>query len=395
MILVRYLGVDEFGTYAVVFSVVNLVVPLTHMGIQEIGIREMARENDVTKKGACLGSLLQARLLLLTVAGLIIAIVLIAMWPKMRIVYGVLIFYVAIVLGTSGELVTSAFIADERFQYNLLSSFLERISLLILIGLVALADLGFYAIFVSYVISKGIKTASALYLLKKYFYRIIFEFDARWIKKIIRESYLVGLGISTSLGFHHATVIILQQVADNASAGIFTAYYNVIARCQLLSVAFSRSLMPGISMGAKRNPAAFAKLSRKGLLTIFLAGVFLAIAMWPLKGLIIKILYGEEFMVGLRGMGYLILLVPFLFADNILNVSVISKGMARHFFLSKASGFIAGLGITFFLALSGYRYDAGIYGIILGKLAATTILFTVFVKITTVDGNGTENPATG
>ncbi|MDY0041522.1 MAG: oligosaccharide flippase family protein [Desulforhabdus sp.] len=378
-ILARYLGVEGFGSYAVVFSVVNLVVPLTFMGIQEVGIREIAGKSSDRDKGLYLGSLLQARLILLALAALIIGIVLLVMAPEQKIIYSVAIFFFAIVVGSSGELVTSSFIAAEKFQYNLFVLVIERLSLLSLILFVALLDLGFYAIFLSYVISKVLKTYFAFYFLRRYFYIIHFSFNQEWIKKIMSESYLIGLGISTGLGFQHAIVILLKQFIGLEAAGIFSAYYNLVARCQLLSTSLSKSLMPRISIEAQRNTLAYARLTNRGILLLFAAGSLLTAIFWPFKALLIKIFYGASFLRDIDGFGYLLLLLPFLFVDNILNVAIISKRLAKPFFLAKILGFLAGI-ILVLILIKEHGLYAAIYGITLGKLISTLIMFLLLRK---------------
>lgn len=380
VIIARYLGVEGFGSYAFIFSVVNLVVPITFMGIQQVGIREIARKEDNLEKGAYLGCLLQTRIIMLGAAAIIIFVILAVMHPEPIIIYGVIIYYFAIVVGSSGELIIASFFAGEKFQYHLFVSFMERLCLLVLVALVALLDLGFLAVFCCYVVSKSVKASLAVYYLKKHFYQIIFKFNVGWIKKIIKESYLIGFGISIGLGFHHAVIILLREIINAKTAGIFAAYYNLILRCQLLSVALSRSLMPQISIAAKNNPVAYARLTKTGLLLLFVAGSLLAIILWPFKGFIIRFLYGESFMIFIGGFGYLILLLPFLFSDNILNVAFISKGLVKNFLIAKVAGFSVGISLVGLLAAQ-YHFYGGLYGIISGKLVATFILAFVFFKV--------------
>ena len=378
-ILARYLGVEGFGSYAVVFSVVNLVVPLTFMGIQQVGIREIASKEDDSEKATYLGSLLQARIFLLGVAACIIALIILAMRPEKQVIFGVIIFFFAIVIGSSGEVIISSFIAGEKFQYHLFVVMIERLSLLVFVAIVTLLDLGFYAVFLCYVAAKSLKTSCALYFLRKNFYSIIFSFDAGWIKMIIKESYLIGFGISIGIGFHHAIVIILKQFVGLQAAGIFSAYYNVILRCQLLAVSLSRSLMPRISIEAKRNVAAYLRLVKKGILLLLLGGALLALMLWPLKGFIISTVYGKPFLLEIKGFGYLVLLLPILFVDNILNVAFISKRLAKSFFFAKVSGLIVGAALTVGFVSSFHLY-AGIYGIINGKLFSTLIMLLIFKR---------------
>ena len=376
-ILARYLGIEGFGSYAVVFSVVNLVVPLTFMGIQQVGIREIASKEDDSEKATYLGSLLQARIFLLCVAAFVIALILLAMRPEKHVIFGVIIFFFAIVIGSSGEVIISSFIAGEKFQYHLFVVMVERLSLLVFVAMVALLDVGFYAVFLCYVAAKSLKTSCALYFLKKNFYSIIFSFDVGWIKMIIKESYLIGFGISIGVGFHHAIVIILKQFVGLQAAGIFTAYYNLILRCQLLSVSLSRSLMPRISIEAKRNVAAYLQLVKKGMLLLLIGGGLLALMIWPLKGFIISTIYGKPFLLEIKGFGYLVLLLPILFVDNILNVAFISKRLAKSFFFAKVSGLLVGVALTVGF-VSDFQLYSGIYGIINGKLFSTLIMLLIF-----------------
>jgi O-antigen/teichoic acid export membrane protein len=317
---------------------------------------------------------------MLGAAAIIILVILAVMHPEPIIVYGTIIYYFAMAVGSSGELIVASFFAGEKFQYHLFVLFMERLCLLVLVALVAFLDLGFLAIFCAYVVSKSVKASLAVYYLKKHFYRIIFKFNVSWIIKIIKESYLIGFGISIGLGFHHAVIILLREFINAKTAGIFAAYYILILRCQLLSVALSRSLMPQISIAAKKNPVTYARLTKTGLLLLFVSGSLLAIILWPFKGFIIRLLYGEPFMIFIDGFGYLILLLPFLFSDNILNVAFISRGLVKNFLIAKVAGFSVGIVLSGLLAVQ-YHFYAGVYGIISGKLVATFIMAFFLKKL--------------
>jgi O-antigen/teichoic acid export membrane protein len=66
VVLLRHLGVDDYGRYGTVIALVGIAVGLGDVGLNVTGSRELALASDEAERRTLMGSLLGARLLLLT-----------------------------------------------------------------------------------------------------------------------------------------------------------------------------------------------------------------------------------------------------------------------------------------------------------------------------------------
>lgn len=386
VLLTRYLGPDRFGHYATAFAIVNLVIPLTFMGLHEVGIRELARRKTPEEKGACLGGLIRARFILLAVGALVTFGILAVATPALPVIIATLIFYAAMAVGSSGELAVAAFIAEERFEFNLYVLVTERLSLLLALGAVVALDLGFYAAIVCFIVSKCAKAYAAFHHLRRHFFPLDMHGELRWILDPLKESYMVGLGMIAGMGFYHLIVIMMSELVNARAAGMLNAYFTPIIRAQMLGVALGRSLMPRLALESGRDRKAFHMITGRGLLITFGAGAFAAAVLWPLRHWIIATFFGEEFMTGVDAFGCLILLLPIVFIDNVLNVALITDGKSRSFFACRALGFAVGVSTTLLLL---DRWDMGFYAGVFGIIAGRAVgALSMVLLLSTPPGSG-------
>lgn len=372
-----YLSPGEFGHYAVSFSVVTLVVMLSFMGLQEIGVRELAANPDPRERGICLGNLLITRLVLLAVAGLVLALVLGLMGFDREIVLGSAMFFAALVIGSSAEMMMSAFMAAERFEFNLYQLFIERLVFLLGIVMVWRFDLGYYHIFSAIILSKLVKVILASAYLRRHLFVVIFQPSLAWITRTLKESCLIGLGISFGMGLSYLINIILERGTCVAQVGFFFAFLAPIIRAQMLAGSVSQGLMPRIARAAQADSPDFIKLVRGGAAFLFFLGCLGTLVGWTCRAWLVGFFCHPEAMVYLPAFGYLTFLLPTLFLDNILNSAFISRKLAREFFLSKLAGLLSGAIVAFVMVDESGLY-AGVAGFVVGKWISTLIMLILF-----------------
>lgn len=376
----HYLSPADFGHYAVVTSLVTITVMLSFMGLQEVGVRELTSNPDTRNRSICFGNLLLTRVVLLVLAGVLMGSFLMMQdYPK-PVVYGSILFYIALCVGSSAEMMMSAFIAAERFQFNLYVLFAERLTFLVGVILVWRFNLGFLSIFSVIILSKMVKALFSVHYLRTHFFDIVFKLDLRWIFKTLKESCLLGLGISLGMGLNYIINLTLEHGCNMEQVGYFYAFLTPIVRIQMLSTSISQGLVPRIDREAKADSPIYFMLVRRGMWVLsFLGCLALAIG-YPLRGLIIGILCNKAALVYLPAFGYLLLVLPTLFMDNILNAAFISRRLARHFFFSKLLGFLVGAVVTYVLVWKFGLYG-GVAGFVLGKWSSTvSMLIILHVK---------------
>lgn len=372
----HFLTPEQFGHYAIVFSIVQVIVMLSFMGLQEVGVRELTGNLSPRERGICFGNLLLTRVVLLMAAGALLAGYLFMTDFPPEVVYGSILFYIALCIGSSAEVMMSAFLAAERFEFNLFTLFAERLTFLL--GIIAAwqFDLGFLSIFWVVILSKVVKALFSIHYMRTHLFEILFQPSLSWIIKTLKESSLIGLGISLGLGLSFVVNLILETGNDLAQVGFFYAFLAPILRAQMLSSSVSQGLMPRISREAKADSPLYFKLVRKGIWSLFLLGCVGIVVGYLFRALIVGLLCHKNALAYLPAFAYLLFVLPTLFIDNVLNAAFISRRLAREFFCAKGLGLVLGAAIAWnWVSVSGIY--AGVAGFVIGKWVSTLAMLVI------------------
>jgi O-antigen/teichoic acid export membrane protein len=140
VILLRYLGVSDFGRYGTVIALVSIASGLADAGLNLTGSRELALLHDPHDRRQLLGGLLGVRLLLLTLAALAaVAFAFLADYDSEMLVGTALAGVGALLVGTQSTL-TLPLIVQLRNGLLSINEVLKQV--ILVVGVVALAIAG-------------------------------------------------------------------------------------------------------------------------------------------------------------------------------------------------------------------------------------------------------------
>lgn len=294
-LVARHLGPEQFGTFALLYTLITLILPFTDAGLNHLVSREIVAE--VRPLETILGTAAGLRLVFCILGIPLLVGLAVAAGDG----YPQLVTFAAL----AGVLnaVTSLAVLDYYFQSALRArmSVIARTSALAIISvtqiLLILADAGLTPFLVTLVLQQP---------LFGIFYYVIHRFDGgaplrRWTFErryarslFSRSGRLTAANIADAISLR-SPVILLAQFGTPTQVGILGAATRPIDMVTVLSNAAGATLLPRFVRTHQESARAFERLLRTATAVFTGGGVLLAAAFIASAPLLVKLLYGDEF----------------------------------------------------------------------------------------------------
>lgn len=224
-ILVRKLGVTDFGRYVTAASLAALVGGLTEAGIYVYGIREFTLRDDAERR-RLMANLLAMRLSL-TSAGLGVAI-LFALVAGYRwvIVVGTVVAGSSLLVQVAADVLSVPLQAQLRLARLTAIDLARRTAVLVLVGGLALLDSGILL----YLAASTVAGVLALVLLARSVRRSLavrLRFDLRAWRTLFAETLPYAIAVSIGAIYLYVTVIVMSLAASSRQTGLFATSFRV------------------------------------------------------------------------------------------------------------------------------------------------------------------------
>jgi O-antigen/teichoic acid export membrane protein len=305
-IIARRLGVDDFGRFAFIASVVFIGNTFTNFGSDTYLIREIAQADRVTKTGA------QSLALQLALSAMFCAAVLV-FWDTPLLVYSLALFPLSIV-SVNNALLRALDRMDLFLGLSLLNGVLQVLAALLSPDVLTLCFLFLLGQILLSVFSYWACRASLPD------FRLFPLADFRPIFRQILPFALLAviLVLIQRLG-----VLFTSAILGDAATGLFSSVIRVVEGLKLGHYAILGALLPVISRGASRSRRSF----RKAFVFLMAASSLFALALLVFPRLVILVLYGSEF---LDAAGFLTLLgwslLPYT-VSSFISYDLIARGL--------------------------------------------------------------------
>ncbi len=371
VLVARYLGVERFGDYAFITSLVGLIVSVTYFGLERVAIREIARSRENANES--LGAVLVVRWGLSAMVVLVIAGYLSFSSPPAPIVLSVIVATASELIWASGSVFSCTFKALEKMHLETVTTFAFRMASLALIGLVTLYGGGMVMLFVAICAANIGRTLLAIHYSNSLSVRPAIKVDWPLWKRYAREAFVLGAVVVFALGTFRTGVIFLKYLRGATDVALFHSSQTVILQMQVLPMSIAMALFPTLSKLGLTAPDRLAKVSGAALKYLFVASVPFAIVLHLFSGIIITIVFGRDFSGAspvLRTMSWCI--IP-LFLSSLVEFVLISMNRQRDVVMAWGATFLINAVLSFLLIGSfGARGAAA-------AVLASFVLLTLFL----------------
>ena len=291
-LLVRHLGVVEFGRYMTAISLAAVVAGVTDVGLASITLREYAvrreRERDVFMR-----NVLGTRVLL-TVAGVLLATAFAvgAGYPG-PIVVGTAVAGAGVVLAVVGHTIGVPLAAELRYGWlTILDVAAKAVGVGLVVALVV-ASAGIVPLLaVPAATGLAVVAVTAVLVRGRVPFRPSLELGE--LRPLLRDTLPLALATVLTTIYARIVIILLSLIAAETVTGYFATASRVLEVAVGVPLALVSTMLPLLARAARDDAARFRHALQRLLDVALIGGVWMALAMGIAAGLVVEVLGGAD-----------------------------------------------------------------------------------------------------
>jgi O-antigen/teichoic acid export membrane protein len=325
LVLVRLLGVSEFGVFALASGLSALGNAVADPGLSQIGVRDLTR--SLASEGRYLANILILRIALSAVAIGSIAVYAISSGYPFGVKVAIIALSTTLMLDAGKGAALVGFRARQRLEIEAEVVIFLRLAS---IGLSAsLIFIGWSAISVIsvYVIAAGLASALALARLARLNIRLDFS-GVAWhaMKPILASALPLGIGLTVSMAYYRIDLVLLGQLSGLKQVGLYAAAGKMAEAVFVAQGPAVIALLPLLTRQAQVSREALsATVARAVSVSVLVGlGVFLWFAI--LGEPTMRLVYGSGFAGGAPMLTILAASAVLMLGNNILIYCLIAMG---------------------------------------------------------------------
>jgi O-antigen/teichoic acid export membrane protein len=338
MLIARYLGITDFGNFALVTAISLFLGPVADFGFERIIAREIARDKIIA--GKYLGSAVIARLALSLLILVLVTIMLsfVIDWDP-NVERAVYLSTFAQLFTSMGLLGVGTFRAFERMEYELVLNFFVNLLYLGLLVVVIVLDGGFILIFGARLIASMLQMILLLSVATRKFVKPVLSIDKKLLRYLFTEAAPLGIFAILLTATFRVDVFVLSYYKGPVDVSIFEAAHRIIMQFQVIPMSIVIALFPFFSVIATHSTDALKASYSRAFKIMFVISIPLPILITPLSGTVISVLYGVSFAPAAASLSILSWTLPFLFLILLQTFVMTAQGRQRFNTICAAIGF--------------------------------------------------------
>jgi O-antigen/teichoic acid export membrane protein len=365
--LARYLGTVGFGKYSFIFAYLAFFNILTDLGLQQILVREMARNPAITPKLIGNGYIIRWILTVLAVVSSVVIITVMS-YPADTTTYIYIAAFTLIFISFS-DFYRTIFEANLRMKYNVFARMVFKFLSAGLILWIIFSHGTLLQVIIALVFSEMVKTLLS-YAFSRKFVRPRFEIDFGLWKYLLKEALPLALSSVMWVIYYQTDKIMLSMMQGDAPVGIYSAAYKLCEPFSLIPAALIISLFPLMSAYFKSSKDRLIKSYRLSFKYILIIMLPIAIGTTLLADKIILLIYGTEFAGSITVLQILIWTMVLVSVNYILSNLLVSIDKQRVYTISTGLCVITNVTLNFLL-IPTLSYN----GAAIATVATNVVLF--------------------
>ncbi len=352
----RLLGDSNYGilTFAIAFA--SLFLILADFGLQNLFVREIARNADETRR--LVGNGLVIKLVLAGVAFLCIYFVARLTGKPAHVLTTVYIISASLIIGSLAEFFCAVFQGFQKMKYYAAASFILSASNTLIGIAVLLLGGGLRGLAWVYLLSRALKLLYAVVVVRLRFTPITLRFEPRLMKYLVTEGMSFGLTRVFSMIYTYFDSTMLSLMVNDAVVGWYNVAYRLIFAIMVLPMGVMRSVYPALSAYHRTQEAAFHKLFARTFKLMLIAGTSVATLLFVLADKVIVLLFGAEYIRGAGALKILVWSTAFYFVGTVVAHAISAIGRQRFITKVVAASAVLNIGLNFVLIPKYSLYGA-------------------------------------
>ncbi len=371
VLFTRYLGVEIYGQYAFIISIVRVFITLPHFGMRRIIMREVTMDKENVQH--YLGSVIILRCILSALAFGAVAITIKLLGLSGIYLLATCILMASEIIAAFSMAFMSIFFALEKMAYNTLLTTINRALGIALILIVVFLDLGFIPLMLSLLLPN----ISALYLSYKMVAKKVckpcFSINLGRLKYLLIESLPLFFELLFRQCFIRVDIFVLKALRSVAEISLFSAPYTLILRLQVIPTAFTTSLLPYFTRLANTSKISLETAYGKIFKILFCISLPISIATTIFADRIIIIIFGADFSEATIVLQILIWMINLMFLEALFNTILVA--IKKQWFSAISHAFMFLINLLLDIILIPYY---GFVGACVATVVAYVVRFIIF-----------------
>lgn len=333
-LLTRYLGVDGYGKFTLVFAYLTIFTVLADFGLHLSMIKELATFKG--KKEEIIGTYFTLRFILVILSTILALVCLLFTPYSFDLKIAILITSISVNIGLISGFSNAIFQSDLRLDLITLFDVIGKITTVICILIFIFLKLNFYFIISTVLIGNSVALVLAISFLKKE-EKLFIGFNRNIATTLLKMSIPVGITSFFSLLYFKIDTLLLSFFKDTSEVAYYGVSYKIFENILVLWGFYMASAYPILSSKID-NLKEFNSFLRKNVKTAIFLSLCLVVIFYFSAPYIIKYLAGDEFLVSVNALKILLFSIPFFFINNIIYHVFILKNkpwiLVKIFFIS-------------------------------------------------------------
>ena len=366
--LARMLGDVTYGKYSFAVVFTGFFGILTNLGMNELLIREVARDKSRATK--YLGNMMLMRLILSVVVLAIIAIVINLMDYPRDTTIAVYIFGAYTILTYLGFIFRMTFRAFEKMEYEAALNVLERVITTSLGLLILFTGFGLIEVAYVFLIAGAVNLLLSFLVCAKIFAKPKLEIDLDFWKKTVRLAVPFTLSNVFVMIYGSTDTFMLSVMKGDAVVGWYNAPYNLIHAFAPVVSLFMTAAYPVMSRLFVSSKDSLNVAYEKSSKYLIVLGLAVSVGGMVLADRIIPFLFGGEFVNSIATLQVLIwncLLICIYHPILYLLGSINRQGQMA---IAGLIGAVANIGLNLILIPRWSYIGAGVATLISGSITS-------------------------
>lgn len=318
----RILGDSSYGKFSLALAIASIFEMPIDFGLSTLIVKNVARDRGLA--GRYLSLIVPWKLVLSFAVMLMLIPTAHVLGKSSDARTAIYAMGFAIVLRSFKATTHAFFRAFERFDLVLLTTYTERVLVVIVCGLMLFKTRSLLPFTFAFALARVPDLIFSYWLLNRSIARLGWRADASLIKSIQRDAFPFGsLNIVTVLYAYLGTVI-LGVFRAPAEVGWYSAGYRIYEGLTMFPYIFCAVLLPRLSYLYVKDRSRHAELSARGFKYALILSLPIASCGWLLAPQVLTTVFGRGYLHGTQALRMLMIATVFMFSNWLLNTILIS-----------------------------------------------------------------------
>lgn len=377
VLLLRYLGVDDYGKYGTIAALMGIVLGITDGGMTAIGARELATIQTQSERER-LASVLMALRTMAATAGVLIAVAFAYAAYTPLLTLGAALVGIAIILQSAQGMATVPLLTELRSAPIALFDLVRQGLTLGGVALLVAAGAGLVPFFGLQIPIVAVTLLLTLVVVRRTF-RLGFSLHRPHLGHLIRETLPMSIAVVLNSLYLGAMVVVVSLIASDAETGIYAAPARIMETLVTMASVMLSMAIPVLAVSGTADRERF----RSGLQLLLQGGTAvasaIAIGLIGASSVIIELIAGSAFAASGNVLRILAIALIGVFANQALQFALVTLKEQRRLIRANAVALVVLVAAGVILTRT-YGPNGAAVAVVIGEIALAAMLLLMLAR---------------